>query len=1127
MLAMPATSSAGSKIIAPGDIVFTCAPRIIGQQPSTTLAIERVQQLCQNRADGLVGPQYETADIIREWSVNDFDVVGQSHAIKSTAIHPENGTIFAAAYRSYCGDWDVPTAGHIFRIDPVSGAVSLLVTLPGNSGLGYIEYDRTHNQLLAANPDDGKLYRIDPISGAVLQNYDPFLPDGGGDGFAALGERVLGITVSSDGSTVYFSTVNAESLHEVYQISLDANGAFVGAETIAITMPHRQPAADLQYHPTSDSLLIAEQGMAPSGCQDSPHDAWVTRWDLVAGIWVQSKRYEIGYFDAPSERNNAAGGIAWAYCGFDGCAPENYGDYLLASGNALLFENSPPGNQVRVYGYQFQSVLDEDVSLATLIDSTGVEPSPVSINNLWKGYLGDVDVYLPSTCSNDLALVATFPANSDVEPGSTVRFVLSITNQGNGYIANPQVVAYLPACLSPVDPLPQVGDGVLITLGQPLPSCSSRSYDIFLEVDEACAGGLLTAEFELFSSLPDLDSVSDSTLGNDAGGFPGSPADNAVDGDGTGAVGGPNPFTDEDDHDPVQFNVERYDLALQHTMAIPGAVGPNVPFDLVITVINQGTLPASFKVLEHLPAGLELVPGLNPDWSVSVFGPTSAVIGPLAGGASTNLILKVRIQQNFSQNSVVAIAEISQDDGLDPDSSPDFNRSNDAGGAVSTASDNAINGDGSGTPLSSSAATDEDDHDPVLIQIASYDLALKIETVVASAAAPGQPYTVRVTIENQGGTPANTAIAGITLPPGVSVSATNPLSWNGFSGGAMSPNFGPIPTNTSTSLDLILDVAPSLLGQSVVVIAEIVSDDGFDVDSTVDMIANNDAGGAVGSASDNSLTGDGSGAPGDLLASTDEDDHDPVLIVVGGFDLAITYTSLPSLSPGLITILFEIENLGTLDAHDIVVIHNIPPELTLTDPNWSLSGPDATFTYPGPLMSGDSISGVIRFTLPTGSTATSASITAQVDSASTTSGGTPVPESTLVNNITTATLVPSPVMPSIDVVTTLSINGTCPGINPVTLPANQIVTYCIEVINTGSVRVDQIAVDHPIISGFVMQDISLFPTESHLATVTFVPDGSEPLQATATGTGIAVTSDGTPIPGAPTATDSDSLTVQP
>ena len=56
------------------------------------------------------------------------------------------------------------------------------------------------------------------------------------------------------------------------------------------------------------------------------------------------------------------------------------------------------------------------------------------------------------------------------------------------------------------------------------------------------------------------------------------------------------------------------------------------------------------------------------------------------------------------------------------DSTPEQDPGNDAGGNPDGMSDNTFGGDGSGSPLDDDGTTDEDDHDPAIVDI--YDLAL-------------------------------------------------------------------------------------------------------------------------------------------------------------------------------------------------------------------------------------------------------------------------------------------------------------------------------------------------------------------------------------------------------------------
>ena len=136
----------------------------------------------------------------------------------------------------------------------------------------------------------------------------------------------------------------------------------------------------------------------------------------------------------------------------------------------------------------------------------------------------------------------------------------------------------------------------------------------------------------------------------------------------------------------------------------------------------------------------------------------------------------------------------------------------------------------------------------------------------------------------------------------------------------------------------------------------------FDEDSTPDEAADNDAGGQPGSAADDVISGNGTGAIGGTDAATDEDDHDPAQItVVEAFDLAVIKYVLVDGAPAnetpivqagdVITFEYYVENQGTQTAQDITLVDYVQPGLILTDGNWTpsnVAGPGtANRTYGG------------------------------------------------------------------------------------------------------------------------------------------------------------------------------------
>ncbi|MTB54001.1 DUF11 domain-containing protein, partial [Lewinella sp. W8] len=147
-----------------------------------------------------------------------------------------------------------------------------------------------------------------------------------------------------------------------------------------------------------------------------------------------------------------------------------------------------------------------------------------------------------------------------------------------------------------------------------------------------------------------------------------------------------------------------------------------------------------------------------------------------------------------------------------------------------------------------------------------------------------------------------------------------------------------------------------------------------DIDSTPDTDAGNDAGGAVGTPSDDATTGDGSGAPGDTEENTDEDDADPALISIGEFDLALTKVLTPGQDPVVepgdeVSFTITVENQGEVTADNIEVTDYLPTGLSLSAnaTGWTDNGDGtATFAIEGELAPGASTTITILVTVDAG-----------------------------------------------------------------------------------------------------------------------------------------------------------------
>ncbi|MBK8627112.1 MAG: DUF11 domain-containing protein [Saprospiraceae bacterium] len=129
-----------------------------------------------------------------------------------------------------------------------------------------------------------------------------------------------------------------------------------------------------------------------------------------------------------------------------------------------------------------------------------------------------------------------------------------------------------------------------------------------------------------------------------------------------------------------------------------------------------------------------------------------------------------------------------------------------------------------------------------------------------------------------------------------------------------------------------------------------------DIDSDADGLNGNDAGGQAESAADDFINGNGTGTPGDGVAATDEDDHDPELVPV--FDLALTKvlnTAAPYTYGQTHNFTITVYNQGNVTATNILLNDYIPAGYTFaTNNGWTGSAPTITRTIAGPLAPGAS-----------------------------------------------------------------------------------------------------------------------------------------------------------------------------
>ncbi|MBK9254632.1 MAG: hypothetical protein IPM42_04025 [Saprospiraceae bacterium] len=197
------------------------------------------------------------------------------------------------------------------------------------------------------------------------------------------------------------------------------------------------------------------------------------------------------------------------------------------------------------------------------------------------------------------------------------------------------------------------------------------------------------------------------------------------------------------------FTMPVFDLALMHKLNVEDFYVAGKDVKINTTVYNQGNITAeSYEVINYLNPELDFNPLLNPGWEISADLKTIRYTEskPLLPGEHNVHMITFTIKNDVEVSQIINYAEISSSTGvggikdIDFDSYPDDNDVNDEGGDVNTKTDNMISDHG---------LIDEDDHDPVLIQIESVDVSL-VKSVVNRRVKAGQSVTFNLDVTNEG-----------------------------------------------------------------------------------------------------------------------------------------------------------------------------------------------------------------------------------------------------------------------------------------------------------------------------------------------------------------------------------------
>ena len=557
----------------------------------------------------------------------------------------------------------------------------------------------------------------------------------------------------------------------------------------------------------------------------------------------------------------------------------------------------------------------------------------------------DVKIY-------DLALVKKIDAINPVKNGDLMTFEITVYNQGNQRIPKFEITDYLESYFQfdpSLNPLWTMRNGnAVYTVNQGIDPGKELKTQITLRIQSNLAPAQIINTAEISGmwndqnvALSDVDSTPDSIKDNDKGGVPNSNTDNLVN----------NNSIDEDDHDRESLPVA--DLALRNVRIGNMPVRRNELVTFRMEIFNQGNVPvSSIDLVNYISANYQFDAALNPGWNMSsgkLYSTLNAVLSP---GQSTAVDLQLRLVQDDISllPNIAEIYGMRNANGLsikDYDSTPDNNPGNDAGGVLSSVTDDLLSGDGT---------NDEDDADPATVPV--HDLALILTTDQTLPVKKQQDVLLHVTVCNQGNVSSKDIGVVFYVPDGLQLSNLDNNGWFSL-GGALRNNMQTnlLPGQCAT-VDALMTVRADAQPSALVARAEITSAkdlNGVDIsakdwDSTPDANALNDAGGQPGTSTDNIFTGDG------LL---DEDDADPAFLRLMDLALMKVYTNGTSLKY-LGSAQFEITvfNQGNLAVQNVEITDYLPEGFSLSNASvqygWKLSGKLLKYTITNTLAAGAS-----------------------------------------------------------------------------------------------------------------------------------------------------------------------------
>lgn len=353
-----------------------------------------------------------------------------------TPRHVKQGTPGA---RFMDGQWGAEkggSPGSIYRMDGITGEITLFTTIGANAGpgLGDVVFDRATRQFFASDLDTGLIYRLDS-TGIIGDTFDhgtdarpgkglPPVADDGSRmdisnpafntedpatwGLTPEGRRVGGMAVH--GGRLYYAVAEGP---QVWSVGIELDGSFRADarwELDVAGLASSNPVTDIVFD-GSGRMILAQRGTQRGSFDYSvfaePKTSSVVRYTrevpddpATPGTWVPvPEEYAVGF--RPDQRNTD-GGVALGY-GYDATGAMRGGScnaFLWTTGEALrddpaLAAQLSAGGPATVDGLQ-----GNDASLVKPANAPPFSSYFTDYDGNFdhperQGWMGDVEIYQP------------------------------------------------------------------------------------------------------------------------------------------------------------------------------------------------------------------------------------------------------------------------------------------------------------------------------------------------------------------------------------------------------------------------------------------------------------------------------------------------------------------------------------------------------------------------------------------------------------------------------------------------------------------------------------------------------------------------------------------------------------